>query len=228
MLGQIDVSSAAESLCQWVVQCAKYQQAHNDSIAGPELRMPASSWPLCCGGCGEEEQDDSDPYSIYADTKQIIDSVSLQAKAHAQQSLEASKRQSDVSADDAASAREVSATSSLQRLQRTNPFQGVATCPSLLFVQGAEARTCAFCQEAFGVRKHKHHCRLCGLVFHAGRCSRKEKLVASSQAEPVTVCAFCYGFYVQYRTSMQKGKLSSIVPSAILTLNLWSRFLSVV
>ena len=168
--------------------------------------MPSSSLLSCCG-CTDEGQADSDPYSVYGDTMQMIDAIPASAKARAQLAVEA--RRGSVTVDgvgdiDDGDLGEGSMTS-LQRLQRASPFQGVTPCPNMLFVQGQDARSCSFCNEAFGVRKLKHHCRLCGLVFHRGRCSRKETLTPS-QTEPVTVCAFCYGYYTQYRLVMQKGE----------------------
>jgi hypothetical protein len=57
------------------------------------------------------------------------------------------------------------------------------------WVRDHEAAVCAQCSRPFNVRRRKHHCRLCGLIF-CGSCSSNKLRV--NGAKEVRVCDLCF------------------------------------
>eukprot|EP00117_Sycon_ciliatum_P006547 scpid50032/ scgid2116/ Zinc finger FYVE domain-containing protein 16; Endofin; Endosome-associated FYVE domain protein len=80
------------------------------------------------------------------------------------------------------------------------PFENApAFCPDKYWVKDEEAPTCGYCGDEFTLTNRRHHCRLCGDIFHGGECAQK-----AGQFE-VWVCTFCFEYHTIYKGPMQSG-----------------------
>lgn len=73
-------------------------------------------------------------------------------------------------------------------------------CPQKYWVKDEEAPTCGYCGEEFTLTNRRHHCRLCGDIFHAGKCAQK------AGSLEVWVCYYCHSYHTVHKEKLQNGK----------------------
>ncbi|XP_065178032.1 uncharacterized protein LOC135808733 [Sycon ciliatum] len=74
-------------------------------------------------------------------------------------------------------------------------------CPEEFWVPDDEASECQYCKRGFSATNRRHHCRMCGDVFHGGECSTPR----GPTDHRVWVCRFCYDYYHKFKNTLFHG-----------------------
>ena len=80
-------------------------------------------------------------------------------------------------------------------------------CPEEFWVPDDEASECQYCKRGFSATNRRHHCRMCGDVFHGGECSTPR----GPTDHRVWVCRFCYDYYHKFKNTLFHGKVWSLL-----------------